>query len=351
MTGTRLIFLLAIALLPLAAAGETPQNEPSAVEKSKARAEGVVWRTADPRSVTGVEVDRARIRSMVAFLISGVTGTENTAAAWRTLVNPGEIVGIEINASGGPILGTRRSVVDAVAEGLLEAGIPPARIIVWDRDRAALVRAGYINATGRSMSPKYTVRWIDRPEGLDPEAKIYAARSGTLIWGDHAFQIGRGKSNTSNMSHLPTLLTKDIDALIHLPTPTQANGVGLLGAIAGVTAGVVDNQRRFFTGPEEMLADAFAHNAVRGKLRLTIMDALYCQYAGGPGPLMNESQPLRQLWAGWDPVAIDTHGLREIDRFRATRKWPPATPLAAYLPVAEWLGLGLSDVRVIDVRP
>ena len=54
-----------------------------------------------------------------------------------------EQTGIKVNSVPGPIGGTRKAVVDAVVRGLLEARLPPDRIIIWDQSLASLRAAGY----------------------------------------------------------------------------------------------------------------------------------------------------------------------------------------------------------------
>src|SRR5688500_11957613 len=89
------------------------------------------------------------ISNMVAKAVIQLTGTSNIVAAWRSLVSTQDSVGIKVYSAPGANSGTRPEVTAAVVEGLLAAGVPPQRIIVWDKHRGDLRRAGYFELAER----------------------------------------------------------------------------------------------------------------------------------------------------------------------------------------------------------
>ena len=95
----------------------------------------------------------AIISNMVAKGVVQLTGTSNAVAAWQSLVSTQDTVGIKVYSSPGANSGTRPAVAAAVVEGLLAAGIPARRIIVWDKHRGDLRRAGYFE-----MAERYGIR-------------------------------------------------------------------------------------------------------------------------------------------------------------------------------------------------
>jgi uncharacterized protein (DUF362 family) len=306
---------------------------------------GKVWAVSNPAALRHFKADDAIVERMTNKLVTAATGTTSSQEAWGRLVRPTDTVGIKINTHSGSVMGTRRSLVLAVAKGLQSSGIPSSRIIVWDRSRADLEHAGYLDRAGKSTNSLYSVRWIEEPRGYDRGSKVYASRAGTLMWGDLEFEKGPGEK-VSNSSFLPTLLTKEVTAIIHLPSAVQARGPGIFGAIAGMTAGVCDNWRRFFRGDASSLAEMYATEAIVGKVRFTIMDGLITQFAGGPRSSVNDSRVTHTLWGGFDPVALDTVALEQIDRLRAERAWAPIKDEATHLLFAEQIGLGSSHISV-----
>ncbi|MBW8863383.1 MAG: hypothetical protein JF609_00355, partial [Verrucomicrobia bacterium] len=90
-------------------------------------------------------VEAAFNRGLVQF-----TQTTNTVAAWRSLVATNDTVGIKIFSVPGPLCGTRPAVVTAIVHGLLSAGLPPDKIIIWDKHAGDLRAAGYFEL-GKSL--------------------------------------------------------------------------------------------------------------------------------------------------------------------------------------------------------
>ena len=79
------------------------------------------------------------------------TDQNTSAAGWRTLISPQDIVGIKVNAAPGPVIGTRPSVARAVASALIDAGIPKKNIVIWDKFRDELHRSGFFQV-GRDLN-------------------------------------------------------------------------------------------------------------------------------------------------------------------------------------------------------
>ena len=187
------------------------------------------------------------VSRMVAGLVCAVTGRPTSGEAWRTLVKPGDRVGIRVSAGPGPVGGTHPAVAQAVVEGLVEAGIRPENIIVWDRRRVDLEQCGYDKVPGLNL------RWIEHGGGYDPRAVVSASAIGKLVFGDFAFKDSRNsladiigpKSQLDNESHLPMVLSRQLDKVINIPSLCDSYYTGVHGALAGMTLGILDNWRRF----------------------------------------------------------------------------------------------------------
>ena len=299
---------------------------------------------------------RARLVSrMVGVLVCSVTGKSNPDAAWRSLVKPGERVGIKVSAGPGPIGGTHPEVAKAVVDGLVAAGIPPNDIIVWDRRREDLEQCGY------DRFPGLQLRWIEHGGGYDPRAVISSAATGELVFGDHDFKETRSSlseilgpsTQLSNESHLPVLLSREIDKVINIPSLCDSYFTGVNGALAGMTLGILDNWRRFGKGEgygESALAEVYADERFGKKVVLTVMDGLILQFAGGPYPSPANCVAYGTIFASRDPVAIDATALRLIDEQRLISKMPKASDDGGHVEAAASQGLGNADEKMITLR-
>ncbi len=155
----------------------------------------MIYCTEDDSSITDFKEDPVAVRRMVDDVVMATTNTNDIASAWRSLVKPGDKIGIKISAAGGKYFSTHKSVVEAIVEGLESAGISRKDVIVWDRD--GLAAAGYVNRPGG-----YQVRSIEPVRGYDPQAIISSAVEGKLIWGDVDF-YKRIRPGTLSRSHGP----------------------------------------------------------------------------------------------------------------------------------------------------
>src|SRR5439155_11351324 len=103
----------------------------------------------DPRATEAFRPHQERIQAMVNRAITNLTQKTSVREAWRSLVSTQEVVGIKVFSAPGGKSGTRPAVVAAVVEGLLEAGLGPGHIIVWDKQMADLQQAGFVELAKR----------------------------------------------------------------------------------------------------------------------------------------------------------------------------------------------------------
>jgi hypothetical protein len=291
---------------------------------------------------------------MVAGLACAVTGRRTPSEAWRSLVKPGEKVGIRVSSQPGSVGGTHPQVARAVVEQLVSAGIKPSDIVVWDRRRQDLAAAGYEGIPGLNL------RWIEQGAGFDPRATVECAAIGQLVYGDLSFKESRSsladilgpKAQLSNQSHLPVILSREVEKVINIPSLCDSYFTGVNGALAGMTIGILDNWRRFAKGGgygDSALADVYADERIGKKVVLTIMDGMVLQYAGGPYPSPVNCVAYSTLFASKDPVAVDATALRLIDEQRQLSKMPKASEDGGHVGEAASKGLGNKDEKMISL--
>ncbi len=318
--------------------------------------EARVFYAMDPGAMlNGFAPNESVVQGMVDALVAGATGKRTAREGWASLVKPTDVVGIKVAAAPGAITGTHPAVVRAIARGLAEAGVPPERILVWDRNREDLAAAGY--TTGADL---YQVRWIDPAKGYDRDAMLTAPVLGRLIWGDSKFGERSGTrlvdllstgEQLSSTSYYAAILTKEVTKIINVPALTDSFMCGINGAIANMTLWNVDNWRRFIRAPDfgdPYLAEIYADPIVNGKVVLHILDALTLQFAGGPFPNPNFARSYASIFASTDPVALDATAIVLLEEYRAANKLPPLAPMAGHVQSAADYGLGTADPRRIE---
>ncbi len=344
--------LLALLLLPLfSVRGELPPPRADSPPQTSTVCFALDKNAMGPKMTP----QDGMVARMVAGLVCAVTGKPTPAAAWRSLVKPSERIGIRVATEAGPIGGTHAAVAKAVVEGLISAGIPSEHIVVWDRRREDLVAAGYDKISGLNL------RWVENGSGYDPKAVVTTAAIGQLVYGDLSFKSSRNtlediigpKSQLSDESHLPVVLSRQIDKVINIPSLCDSYYTGVNGALAGMTMGILDNWRRFAKGSGyggSALAEVYADDQIGKKVILTIMDGMVLQYAGGPYPSPGNCVVYSTLFASRDPVAIDATALRLIDEQRLLSKMPKASEDADHVTEAAGQGLGNADEKMIVLK-
>jgi uncharacterized protein (DUF362 family) len=301
-------------------------------------------------------VNPAVVRRMVDQVVCGATGKPNAAAAWASLVKPTDRVGIKVAASGRSTGGTHPAVVDAIAQGLASAGVPPANILVWDRNLDDLLAAGF-----SKKNPHYRLEWTDPANGYDKKTIVTAPVLGRLIWGDSQFGqregtemvdvLGSGEQ-LSSTSHWSKILSTRVDKVVNVPSLQDSMFSGVNGAVPNMTLPNLDNWRRFARAPEfgdPYLAELYADPMVRDKVVLSILDGLFLQYAGGPFPNPGFVVEHHSIFASRDPVALDSTARRLIDEYRAPAKLPSLEKSTLWLESAALLGLGNFEEKSIDL--
>ncbi len=295
------------------------------------------------------------VSRMVEGLVCSETGKATPSAAWRSLVKPGDRIGIRVAAEPGPIGGTHPAVVRAVVEGLEKAGISPSDIIVWARRRQDLQACGY------DKEPGLNVRWVEQGAGYDPAAVVTTAAIGKLVYGDLSFKESHNsladiigpKDQLSDESHLPMVLSRQVDKVINIPSLCDSYYTGVNGALAGMTIGILDNWRRFSKASgygDSALVDVYGNDLIGKKVILTIMDGLVLQYAGGPYPSPANCVVYSTIFVSKDPVAIDATALRLIDEQRLVSKMPKASNDGGHVEEAAQQGLGNADEKMITMK-
>jgi uncharacterized protein (DUF362 family) len=288
-----------------------------------------------------------RLRPMVDKAITNLTGRASVAAAWRSLVSTQDIIGLKVYAAPGPRSGTRPAVVAAIIEGLLEAGIPPRHLIIWDKHQEDLREAGF-----EALAARYGARAKGSAEAGYDELTFYElSLLGQLVWGD--LEFGKRGQGVGRKSFVSKLVTKELTKIINVTPLLNHNRAGVTGNLYGLAMGSVDNTRRFEADSGRLanaVPEIVALPALGDRVVLSVVDALICQYEGEQQMLLHYSTVLNELRFSKDPVALDVYSIQELDRQRASVHVNEKSKSLDLYQNASLLELGTSDPDNIQVE-
>jgi hypothetical protein len=303
----------------------------------------------DSNATSDFQPNTAPVQAMVNRGITNFTGKATVVEAWRSLVSTQDVVGIKVFSTAGMLSGTRPAVVEAVIRGLLNAGLPPNHIIIWDKHESDLRAAGFFK-----LAAQLHVRAAGAAEiGYDP-TNFYLPDSpiiGNLVWGD--LEFGKKGEGIGRRSFVSKLVSRQITKIISITPLLNQETTGVCGHLYSLALGSVDNTMRFEDDPERLAAavpEIYALPALGDRVVLNITDALIGQYEGGDRALLHYSSVLNQLWFSRDPVALDTLAIEELDSERRTFEAPEFKPNLELYTNAALLQLGVNDPAKIHVE-
>jgi len=240
----------------------------------------LVVKVRDPMATYFFEPNPERVRAMVHAGVQRVTGEKTSVAGWSSMFTPKDVVGIKVNSRSGTLIGTRPSVVAAVIEGLLKAGILASQIVIWDKRLHDLKQAGYA-----SFTQKYGVQIAGAQDSGYDEWNPYKLKAfgWKLQSGDHLYR----KTKYSNISHLSKLVTQELTTIISIHSPMFIPRKGASGHLMELALASADNIQRFnfsFLHYRSAVVDlcdriSFSHTLVP-KLFLKELDNLKTDRAG-----------------------------------------------------------------------
>ncbi|QDV38917.1 DUF362 domain-containing protein [Tautonia plasticadhaerens] len=301
---------------------------------------GRVVEVRNPAMIRDDRKDREAIGKALARGMAELTGADDAVSAWRTLFEPGDVVGIKMNPVGNPLANSSTELMLEVIEGLKSAGVVPKDMVVFERYRDEFVGAGMheavpdgIDWTGLGIA--YNGRQVDirgddldtgnldRVTGYDPdefvEMNLVAAGLDP-------------KDDRTRRSHLGLLVTRRVNKIVLLPVLKDHGSAGITGALKNMSHGLVNNVARSHSTPDTNVCNQFipevvSHPIIRKKCVLQIMDGIKGVYQGGPGASRPEwTWENNALFVATDPVAMDHVAWRIID---AKRKEKGLAPVGA----------------------
>lgn len=326
---------------------------------------GKVVSVYDQNSILRGTYQRQPVQAMIRRGMMELTGAPDWVSAWRTLFDPGEVIGLKLNPSSRPYVISAPEVVQEIISGLVAAGIRHKDIVVYDRYKAMFFDAGYDQwlpeGVRISWATDYTDPTQQRIDGYDPEH-----------WMDMQLTLPLPKFNSdderSRRSYVARFLTEEVDKLINLCLLKHHQSAGITNALKNLSHGLVNNVNRSHATPMLNACGTFIPTSVsipviRNKTILHICDAVHALYHGGP-VMKPEAQQFmwdhKRIYFSTDPVAMDKIGWEELDKKRVAEGMKPLAeayqdPFSGYVrmqpehvDIAGALGLGVFNPEKIE---
>jgi hypothetical protein len=300
---------------------------------------GRVLVAEDPTATSAFSPQPEVVRRLVENGIIAFTGKPDEKSAWLSLVSTNDKIGIKVSSAAGAS-GTRRAVVEAVARGLISAGVPPRQITVWDRRLADLRQAQYFD-----LAERLGVRVAGALEaGYDPHHFYETALLGRLVYSDYEF--GKKGDDVGRRSFVSALVTSNMTKIINIPPLLNHNLAGVIGCLHGLAMDSIDNVNRFEADPDRLgtaVPEIFALEPISDHVVLNIVDALISQYQGEEKTLFHYATQMNELWFSRDPVALDILSVTELAKQRKLADAPPLRTNLDIFSNAALLDLGSAD--------
>jgi uncharacterized protein (DUF362 family) len=313
---------------------------------------------ADHHPVDGV------VREMMSRGMRALTGEDTVLGAWRRFFDHDDVVGIKVNAGGGPYVVSSPAVVAEICRQLMAVGVPPESIVVFERFQNQLDRIGYGS-------------WL--PEGVT----VFAAEGSNRRVNNQNYDPATyvevdffGEDDTR--SNMMRLVTERLTKIVNVPNMKDHGATGVTGCLKNVAYGCFSNVGRSHArGHTQTLTSVGTFASVeplRSRTVLQIMDGLRAVWHGGPFARTERYvfNPRRMLF-GTDPVSIDRLLLDIIDdkrRAEGARSIWDRSPESlnnqfardedpnvnilirepGHVEYAGRLGLGVADLLRIDVE-
>lgn len=128
---------------------------------------------------------------------------------------------------------------------------------------------------------------------------------------------------------------------------------GYTGCLKNMTHGSIDvPQHHHAHHASPQIAKLYAHEAIKSRVRLHIIDGYKVMYDGGPVEVVSYV-PHESVYVTTDPVAMDVVGWELVDKIRADKGMKSLKDIGrfpGYIPAAADLGLGIGERAKISLK-
>jgi uncharacterized protein (DUF362 family) len=276
-------------------------------------------------------------KAMLQRVMAELTGLSDMGAAFGKFVHKDDKVAIKPNGIAGKqgaTMATNKELVLEIVKGVLAAGVPAANIVIYEQYPSFLA--------GTRIASRKGVMDASYPEGIT--AVVHENKDATMP----EIQVaGIGTKFVRPFT--------EATAVINVGLMKDHSICGYTGCLKNITHGSTINPHAFhehLASPQ--IAQLYAQDVVKSRVRLHIVDAFKLIYDEGPLDTNKKRRtPYEAVYATTDPVAMDMVGWAVIEQHRKENGLPTLTEAGrepSYIRIAGELGLGVADLNRISVR-
>lgn len=268
---------------------------------------------------------------MLERALTELTGETDINKAMGRFVHKDDKVAIKMNGIAGQTgatMGTNKELILPIVAAVIAAGVPPQNIMVYEQYNS-FFNGTRVNA--KNLPPGVQMSVHANKDATMPEIRVLGIR-------------------TKFVRQLT-----DATAVINVSLIKDHSICGYTGCLKNITHGSTINPHDFHQhNASPQIATLYAQDIVKSRVRLHITDGFKLIYDEGPLDKNPDRRvPHEAVYATTDPVAMDTIGWNEVEKWRKDKHLPSLVKAGrepTYIKVAGDLGLGVADKDQIRLR-
>lgn len=273
-------------------------------------------------------------KQMVETALTTLTGAGTLSEALAKFIHRSDVVAIKVNGiagQNGATMAVNYEVVAPLVDGLIAMGVPADKITVYEQF-PSYMRGTRIGIKGNKLPAGVTLGIHGNSDAAMKAIKVFESVETKYV----------------------RFLT-EATAVIDCTMMKDHSICGFTGALKNMTHGsIINPQDHHAHHASPQIAQLYAHEILRSRVRLHLTDAFKIIYDQGP----LDKNPKRRIphgaiYAATDPVALDTVGWEVIDRARTEnglKTLEAAKRKPKYIARAADLGLGEHDSSKITLK-
>lgn len=285
----------------------------------------------------GLWPEQSAAKAMLERAMAELTGKSDLGAAFARFVHKDDRVAIKPNGIAGQkgaTMATNMELVLEIVRGVLAAGVPPENVVIYEQYPSFLAGTRCADRNAK-LAPEF-------PAGLT--AMVHENKDAVMP--------------SIMVCGIPTKFVRpftEATAVINVGMIKDHAICGYTGCMKNITHGSTINPHSFHEhAASPQIAELYAQEVVKSRVRLHITDAFKLIYDEGPLDKNKKRRvPHEAVYVTTDPVAMDVIGWGVVEKWRKENGLPTlkdANREPSYIRIAGELGLGIYDKNKISMR-
>jgi uncharacterized protein (DUF362 family) len=276
-------------------------------------------------------------KSMLQRAMEEFTGKSDLGQAFAKFIHKDDKVAIKPNGIAGKkgqTMASNKELILEIVRGVMAAGVPANRIVIFEQYPSFLAGTRAASRTGvvdSAFPAGITAVVHENKDAVMPEIQV---------------------------AGIPTKFVRpftEATAVINVGLIKDHSICGYTGCLKNITHGSTINPHAFHEhNASPQIANLYAQDVVRSRVRLHIVDGYKLIYDEGPLDVNKKRRVLHEaVYVGTDPVALDVIGWGVVEKWRKDNGLPTLKAAGrdpSYIRAAADLGLGVYDKNRIAMR-